>query len=238
VIAQESIERIKESADIVGIIGEYVNLKRTGSDFRGPCPFHQGTGRNFSVVPKKQLYHCFVCHESGDVFTFLTKRLGVDWPTAVRMVADKSGIEVVETESRRTPEEKDERVPFWEVNGAAAEYFRKILWEDDLGRDARAYLEQRGITRELADKVGLGFAPREIGLMRTHLNTLGFENDRLTAAGLLVIPEESSEPRPRFRGRLIFPIYDIAGRVAGFGGRLLGPGEPKYLNSPESPTFN
>lgn len=237
-IPDETVERVREAADIVGVIGEYVDLKRQGADFRGPCPFHQGTHRNFSVSPRKQMYYCFVCHAGGDVFNFLTKRLGVDWPTAVRMVAEKSGIEVVETRSRRDADEKDEREPFWEVNGAAAEYFRRILWEDDLGRDARAYLEERSVSRELADRVGLGFAPREIGLMRAHLNTLGFEDARLAESGLLVTPEGASEPRPRFRGRLIFPIYDVSNRVVGFGGRLLAPGEPKYLNSPESTIFS
>jgi DNA primase len=236
-IPDETVERVRESADIVGVIGEYVELKRQGTDYRGPCPFHQGTHRNFSVSPKKAMYYCFVCHEGGDVFNFLTKRLGVDWPTAVRMVAEKSGIEVVETQSRR-PEQKDDRDPLWEVNGAAADYFRRMLWEDDLGRDARAYLEEREIPRELADRVGLGFAPREIGLMRTYLSTLGFDDERMTAAGLLVVPEEGTEPRPRFRGRLIFPIYDLSSRVVGFGGRLLGPGEPKYLNSAESAIFS
>src|SRR5438445_156710 len=123
VIPDETVERVRESADIVAVIGEYVELKRQGTDYRGPCPFHQGTHRNFSVSPKKAMYYCFVCHEGGDVFNFLTKRLGVDWPTAVKMVAEKSGIEVVETQSRRA-EQKDERDPLWEVNGAAAEYFR------------------------------------------------------------------------------------------------------------------
>jgi DNA primase len=236
-IPDETVERVRESADIVAVIGEYVELKRQGSDFRGPCPFHQGTHRNFSVSPKKAMYYCFVCHEGGDVFNFLTKRLGVDWPTAVRMVAEKSGIEVVETQGRRA-EQKDDREPIWEINGAAAEYFRRILWEDDLGRDARAYLESRAISRELADRVGLGFAPREIGLLRAYLSTLGFDDARMVESGLVVSPEEGTEPRPRFRGRLIFPIYDLASRVVGFGGRLLGPGEPKYLNSPESPTFS
>ena len=236
-IPDETVERVRESADIVAVIGEYVELKRQGTDFRGPCPFHQGTHRNFSVSPKKAMYYCFVCHEGGDVFNFLTKRLGVDWPTAVKMVAEKSGIEVVETQSRRV-DQKDDRDPLWEVNGAAADYFRRMLWEDDLGRDARAYLDERGVSRELADRVGLGFAPREIGLMRTHLATLGFDDDRMTQAGLLVVPEEGTEPRPRFRGRLIFPIYDLSSRIVGFGGRLLGPGEPKYLNSAESPIFS
>jgi DNA primase len=238
VIPDETVERVRDSADIVGVIGEYVELKRQGTDYRGPCPFHQGTHRNFSVSPRKGIYYCFVCHEGGDVFSFLTKRLGVDWPTAVRMVAEKSGIEVVETSSRRTADEKDDREPFWEVNGAAAEYFRRMLWEDELGRDARAYLAERGIARELADRVGIGFAPREIGLMRASLNTLGFDDARMTEVGLLTTPDGATEPRPRFRGRLIFPIYDVQSRVVGFGGRLLGPGEPKYLNSPESPIFS
>jgi DNA primase len=237
VIPDETVERVRETADIVGVIGEYVELKRQGADYRGPCPFHQGTHRNFSVSPKKQMYYCFVCHEGGDVFNFLTKRLGVDWPTAVKMVAEKSGVEVVETRSRRDTEVKDDREPFWEVHGAAAEYFTRLLWDDDLGSDARAYLAERDVSRELADRVGLGFAPREIGLMRSHLNTLGFDDERLTQAGLLVTPEGATEPRPRFRGRLMFPIYDVYSHVVGFGGRLLGPGEPKYLNSPESPVF-
>ena len=236
-IPDETVERVRESADIVAVIGEYVELKRQGTDYRGPCPFHQGTHRNFSVSPKKAMYYCFVCHEGGDVFNFLTKRLGVDWPTAVKMVAEKSGIEVVETQSRHT-DEKDTREPLWEVNGAAADYFRRTLWEDDLGSSARAYVEERGVNRELADKVGLGFAPREIGLMRAYLNTLGFDDERLVEVGLLHTPEGTTEPRPRFRDRLIFPIYDVSSRVVGFGGRLLGPGEPKYLNSAESPVFS
>ncbi|MDB4892968.1 MAG: primase [Gemmatimonadetes bacterium] len=236
-IPDETVERVRESADIVGVIGEYVDLKRQGSDFRGPCPFHQGTGRNFSVSPKKMMYHCFVCGEKGNVFTYLMKRLGVDFPTAVKMVGEKSGIEVIETKSGRA-DEKDTREPLWEVNGAAVEYFRQTLWEDDLGLNARKYLEEREISRELAEKVGIGFAPREIGLMRAYLNTLGFDDERLIESGLLHLPEGSTEPRPRFRDRLIFPIYDVSGRVVGFGGRLLGPGEPKYLNSAESPVFS
>ena len=236
-ISDETVERVRETADIVGVIGEYVELKRQGTDYRGPCPFHQGTHRNFSVSPKKQMYYCFVCHEGGDVFNFLTKRLGVDWPTAVRMVAEKSGIEVVETAARRT-EEKDSREPFWEANGAAAEYFRETLWNEEVAAEARAYLVERDVSRELADRVGLGYAPREIGSMRGRLNALGFDDARLIECGLLVMPDGASDPRPRFRGRLMFPIYDVQSHIVGFGGRILGPGEPKYLNSPESPVFS
>jgi DNA primase len=236
VIPDEVVEQVRDSADIVQIVGEYVNLKRQGTDFRGPCPFHQGTHRNFSVSPKKRMYYCFVCHEGGDVFHFLQKRLGVEWPAAVKMVGEKSGIEVREVDTRR--EGPDPREPLWEVNATAAGYYQKILWDDPLGAQARDYLTQRDISREVADQFNIGFAPREIGLLRNYMGTLGFDETRLAAAGLLVQGEDGSEPRPRFRGRLMFPILDSMGRTIGFGGRLLGPGEPKYLNSPESPVFS
>jgi len=235
-IPDEVVEQVRDSADIVQIIGEYVNLKRQGTDFRGPCPFHQGTHRNFSVSPKKHMYYCFVCHEGGDVFHFLQKRLGVEWPAAVKMVGEKSGIEVREVQSRR--EGPDPREPLWEVNATAAAYFQKILWDDPLGEQARDYLGQRDISREVADQFGIGFAPREIGLLRNYMNTLGFDGPRLVDAGLLVQGEDGSEPRPRFRGRLMFPILDSAGRNIGFGGRLIAAGEPKYLNSPDTAAFS
>ncbi|HXG70350.1 MAG TPA: DNA primase [Gemmatimonadaceae bacterium] len=235
-IPDEVVEQVRDAADIVQIIGEYVNLKRQGSDFRGPCPFHQGTHPNFSVSPKRRMYYCFVCHESGDVFKFFQKRIGLEYPAAIKLVGEKAGIEVREVDTRR--EGPDPREPLWEINATAAGYFQKILWDDPLGATARDYLAQRGISRETADQFGIGFAPREIGLMRSYLNTMGFDDARLIDAGLLVKGEEGIEPRPRFRARLIFPILDLMSRHVGFGGRLLGPGEPKYLNSPESAVFS
>jgi DNA primase len=236
VIPDEVVDQVRDAADIVQVIGEYVNLKRVGTDFRGPCPFHQGTHRNFSVSPNKRMYYCFVCKEGGDVFRFLQKRLGVDWPDAVKMVGERSGIEVREVDTRR--EGPDPREPLWEVNATAAAYFQKILWDDPLGAHARDYLAQRDISREVADQFGIGFAPREIGLLRNYMATLGFDEPRLASAGLTVQGEDGSEPRPRFRGRLMFPILDSVGRHIGFGGRIIGPGEPKYLNSPESVAFS
>jgi DNA primase len=236
VIPDETIEQIREAADIVGIIGEYVQLKKTGADYRGPCPFHQGTRRNFSVSPAKRMYHCFVCNESGDVFKFLTKRLGVEWPEAVKIVGEKTGIEVRDTQARR--EGPDPREPFWELNSTASAYFRQMLWDDATGSAARQYLTERELSRDVAEEFGLGFAPREIGLMRTYLNRLGFDDARLLEAGLLTKSDQDTEPRPRFRNRLIFPILDVPGRNVAFGGRLIGPGDVKYLNSPDTPVFS
>ena len=120
----------------------------------------------------------------------------------------------------------------------ASAWFSKMLWEHDLGRGAREYLAGRKITREVADKFGIGFAPHEIGLLRGYLNGIGFNDDRLLEVGLLVKRDDLEEPRPRFRDRLIFPILDASGHTVGFGGRLLGPGEPKYLNSAENAIYS
>ncbi len=234
-IPDEVVDQVAEAADIVAIIGEHVRLKKMGGVFRGPCPFHQGTNNNFSVVPKGG-YKCFVCGEKGSVFTFLQKRLGLSFIEAVKYVGEKSGIEVKETERKR--EGPDPREPLWELNATAASWFREMLWDNALGQQARDYLAKRNVSRETADKFGMGFAPREIGLLRSYMSGLGFNDERLLAVGLLVKREEQDEPRPRFRDRLIFPILDPSGHTVGFGGRLIGPGEPKYLNSAETAAFS
>ncbi len=234
-IPDEVVDQVSQAADIVAIIGEHVRLKKMGSVYRGPCPFHQGTNNNFSVQPKGG-YTCFVCGEKGSVFTFVQKRLGLSFVEAVKYVGEKSGIEVREVERRR--EGPDPREPLWELNATVAAWFREMLWENDIGKPARDYLERRAVSRQTADRFGLGFAPRELGLMRAYLNGLGFTDERLLDIGLLVRREEQDEPRPRFRDRLIFPILDAYAHTVGFGGRLLGLGEPKYLNSAESDVFS
>jgi DNA primase len=236
VIPDEVVERVRESADAVAIIGEQVKLRRVGNSFRGPCPFHQGKNPNFAVNPRTGFYHCFKCNESGDVITFVRKRMGLDFVEAVKFVGARSGIEVRDVPVRR--EGPDPREPLWEVVGAAAELFTKMLWDGAAGAEAREYLAARRVARDVADRFGVGFAPREGDTLRTHLTTLGFDEARQFEAGLLVRrDEQGGDVRPRFRGRLMFPIYDVQGRAVGFGGRVLGQGEPKYLNSPESPIF-
>lgn len=235
-IPDEVVDEVRQAADIVQLIGEYVDLRRTGADYRGPCPFHQGKHRNFSVSPKRERYYCFVCHEGGDIFDFARKRLGLDFVDAVKHVGQRFGVDVRENQTRR--QEPDERERLWEANAVAADWFRIRLWEDEVGREARSYLESREMPREAAEQFGLGFAPRDADSLIAHLHTLGFTDDVLLDAGLLFRREEDEEVRPRFRGRLIFPILDASGRHVGFGGRLIGPGEPKYLNSPESRVYS
>lgn len=234
-IPDEIIERVRDSADIVQLVGEHVELKRTGSDYRGPCPFHGGTNRNFSVVPKKQLYHCFVCHESGDVFTFFMKRFGLDYPTAVREIAGRVGIVVPEDARDAGP---DPNEPYYSALGIAAEWFARRLREAPDAQAARAYLAGRGIADEVRDQFGLGYAPSGRDEFLKAMHALGLEDEVLVAAGLALKRAESGAIAPRFWGRLLFPIADVRGRVVGFGGRILGEGEPKYLNSPESAVFH
>ena len=234
-IPDEVVDRVRDEADIVEIIGEFVKLKRVGTSFRGPCPFHHGKHDNFSVLPRGT-FMCFVCGEKGNVFSFVQKHLGLDFVEAVKFVGNKIGVEVREVS--RQQEGPDPREPLYEVNAAAAEFFRRQLWEESGGAVARNYLQGRDLDREAAERFMLGFAPRDGAPLREHLQTLGFDDERQHAAGILVRREGSDELRVRFRQRLMFPIYDLRERVVGFGGRVLGEGEPKYLNSSESEIFS
>ena len=235
-IPQETIERIRDASDLVALIGETVKLRRVGSDFRGPCPFHGGKNPNFSVSTRTNMYHCFKCGESGDVFTFLQKHGGMDWPTSVRAAADRAGIVIVETRGSRE-DARDAREPVWALLGAAAELFRETLWSPD-GAAPQAYLAARGLDRVACDRFEIGFAPNDADVLRSRLGALGYNEMQLLDAGLLVKREDDGKVRARFRGRVMFPIFDAAGHPVGFGGRLIGPGEPKYLNSSDSPVFS
>ena len=232
-IPEETVDQVRESADLVGLIGEAVELKRTGSDYRGPCPFHGGTHRNFAVIPKKNRYYCFVCHASGDVFSWLMKRFGMDYPTAVREAARRAGIVIPETPGRSGP---DPRESLFEAVAVAQDWFTRQLLESPDAADARAYLEAREIPLDTAGEHGLGYAPAGRAFL-TAMKELGLEDKVLLEAGLTA-QRDDGKVVPRFRARLLFPIHDLRGRAVGFGGRLLVPGEPKYLNSPESPIFH
>jgi DNA primase len=232
-IPDDVIEQVRESADIVGIIGEHVELKRTGTDFRGPCPFHGGTHRNFAVIPRKGMFYCFVCHAGGDVFTFFMKKLGMDYPTAVREVARRVGITIPE----RGPSGPDPRDPLYSAVAAAADWFARQLRESPEAEVARQYLASRHFELDTLLPLGMGYAPRGGSAFLDAMKGLGLRDEVLLEAGLLAKREDGSVV-PRFRGRLLFPIHDLRARVVAFGGRILGDGEPKYLNSPDTPIFH
>ncbi len=231
-IPDDVIEQVREAADLVGIIAEHVELKRSGSDFRGPCPFHGGTHRNFAVIPKKGMYYCFVCHSAGDVFTFFMKKLGMDYPTAVREVARRVGIAIPE----RGATGPDPREPLFGAAAAAADWFTRQLGESAEAEVARQYLASRQLELDSVLPLGLGYAPRGKGFLEA-MQGLGIADAVLLEAGLVGKREDASLA-PRFRGRLLFPIHDLRGRVVAFGGRILEEGEPKYLNSPDTPIFH
>ncbi|MBM4186522.1 MAG: DNA primase [Gemmatimonadetes bacterium] len=233
-IPDDVIEQVRDAADLVELIGESVQLKRTGADWRGPCPFHGGTHRNFAVVPKKGLYYCYVCHAAGDAFTYLMKRYGMDYPTAVREVARRVGITIPDRAAAR--ESPDPREHLFSAMAVAQEWFATRLREAPDANQARAYLESRELPLPVAAELGLGFAPIDKSFP-VAMAALGLEESVLIDVGLLVVREDGTVA-PRFRGRLLFPIRDLRGRVVAFGGRSLGRAEPKYLNSPESPIFH
>ena len=232
-IPDDVIEQVRETADIVGIIGEHVELKRTGTDFRGPCPFHGGTHRNFAVIPRKGMFYCFVCHAGGDVFTFFMKKFGMDYPTSVREVARRVGIPIPE----RGPSGPDPRDPLYGAVAAAADWFARQLRESPEAEVARQYLASRHFELDTLLPLGLGYAPRGGSAFLDAMKGLGLRDEVLLEAGLLAKREDGTVV-PRFRGRLLFPIHDLRARVVAFGGRILGEGEPKYLNSPDTPIFH
>ena len=232
-IPDEIIEQVRDSTDLVGVIGETVELKRMGADYRGPCPFHGGTHRNFAVIPKKNLYYCYVCHAAGDVFSYFMKRFGMDYPTAVREVARRAGIVIPEKTNRDGP---DPHEPLYSAVSLAQDWFARQLVELPEADGARKYLAGRGLDMETVQPLGLGYAP--IGNVFTQAMAKHQIPEAVLLEAGLLHKRDDGKISPRFRGRLLFPIHNLRGRVVGFGGRILREGEPKYLNSPESPIFH
>ena len=234
-VSDHLVEEIRARAEIVEIVSEFVSLKRSGKGYRGPCPLHGGDGPNFAVDPDRELFKCFVCDEGGDVFGFLMKHLGLEFPEAVRQVGVRVGIEVPEHDDRR----EDPYAPLRGALAFAAEWYATVLTEPK-GERAREYLLHRGVSLEDAAQYGVGFAPDEWRGLRDAAIAQGFDEKLLLEIGLLGTSDRSAEPYDRFRGRLMFTIQDLRERPIAFGGRILDPDSdaPKYLNSPESPVFH
>lgn len=235
-IGDAVVEEVRARADLVDIVGEYTSLKRVGKSVRGPCPLHDGDDPNFSIDPNRQIFKCFVCGEGGDVFSFVMKHLGMDFPEAVRHVAKRVGVEVEEDDGG----DEDPHAGVREALAFAAEWFTRNLVEGEEGEAGRRYLADRDLELEQAASYGLGFAPDAWRRLRSAAGKHGFEDDTLMEAGLLSTSENADEPYDRFRNRLIFAIHDTRDRPIGFGGRTLSADDevPKYINSPDSPVFH
>jgi DNA primase len=231
-------EKVKQQADIVRVVGEYVRLKKTGQNFTGLCPFHQEKTPSFAVHPVRQIYHCFGCGAGGDVFKFVMELEKCPFPEAVRAVAEKCGIPIPRPRER-SPEERHEsqqRSALVEMHRDTAAFFTRQLEQASEGKVASAYLEDRGLDRAAITRFGLGFAPSSGDALVRHLKSK--YSEKLLEPSGLVSRDSNGRFYDRFRRRIMFPIANDAGKIVAFGGRAMGDDQPKYLNSPETPIYS
>ena len=232
-------DRVKQQADIVRVIGEYVQLKKAGQNYRGLCPFHSEKSPSFNVHPVRQIYHCFGCQVGGDVFKFVMEMEKVQFPESIRIVAEKCGI-AVPAPRDRSPEERredHERTLLIEMHKVAQSFFTKNLENTPEGKVARAYLEDRGLTKDVIEQFGIGYAPSGGDILLRQLKTK-YPDKLLVESGLISRDQNSARLFDRFRRRITFPIANESGKIVAFGCRALGDDMPKYLNSPETPIYS
>ena len=233
----EVIEEVRSSNNIVDIIGGYVRLQKKGSSYFGLCPFHNEKSPSFSVSPNKQMYYCFGCGAGGNVFTFIMEYENQTFPEAVKILADRAGIALPEAElTEEQKRERNKRQLLLEINKTAANYFYYLL-NGDQGQQAREYLENRRMSKETQIQFGLGYASKYSNDLYLYLKKKGYQDQILKETGLLTYDEKRGA-HDKFWNRVMFPIMDVNNRVIGFGGRVMGDGTPKYLNSPETMLFD
>lgn len=230
-IPKDKIEEVRERASIVQVISDYVPLNRRGANHIGLCPFHSEKTPSFSVSEEKKIFYCFGCNATGNVITFLMKKEGMSFPEAVMSLASRFGV-LIPKETKGPPDKREE---IYSALKLSADFFYKELRAAS-GKAARDYFKGRGFGEETANEFRVGLAPDKWDGLGSFLKAKGVSAEAALKAGVL-IKKERGGAYDRFRGRLIFPIIDVKGRTIGFGGRILGGGEPKYLNSPESPVF-
>ena len=228
------LEEIRARVDIVDLVGQFVNLKRAGENWKGLCPFHAEKTPSFMVHPKKGIFHCFGCGVGGDAFGFLMRQDRLQFPEAVRVLAERAGV-ALPTE-RRT-EVDGQREALFKTMAQASEFYQDALWNRPEGEGARRYLDSRGIAPEMARRFVLGYAPEGWDHLLGFMKGRGVTEEQLVQVGLVLPRQTGSGFYDRFRGRLLFPIKDGQGRVVAFGGRAMGTEDPKYLNSPETPLY-
>ncbi len=228
------LDELRARTTLSTLVGRSVKLVRAGREFKACCPFHNEKTASFYVNDEKGFYHCFGCQAHGDAIRWLTDQRGLAFMDAVKELAESAGM-AVPAPDPRSQERAERAAGLYEVMEAAATWFAEQL-DGAEGAAARDYLQQRGVNAETRKRFGFGLAPDSRGKLKVALKKFG--NDKLVEAGLLIKPEEDKEPYDRFRGRLMFPIRDARGRCLAFSGRILGQGEPKYLNSPDTPLFD
>lgn len=234
---QEVIEEVRTRNDIVDVISGYVRLQKKGASYFGLCPFHNEKSPSFSVSGSKQMYYCFGCGAGGNVITFLQQYENATFPEAVKMLADRAGIKLPEPEySEEAKQRENRRAKLLAVNKEAAKYFYYQLRAKQ-GEQGLTYLKKRQLSDETIHKFGLGFANKTSDDLTKYLKGKGFSEDLIREAGLATFDERYGL-HDKFWNRVIFPIQDVNHRVIGFGGRVMGDGTPKYLNSPETPVFD
>ena len=235
--SEELIEEVRAQNDIVDVIGSYVRIQKKGNTYFGLCPFHNEKTGSFSVSPHKQIYHCFGCGAGGNVFTFLMQYEGFTFSEAMQTLADKVGITLPTHElSAGQKKEADKRARLLEIHKETAKYFYQLL-RSSHGANAYKYFEKRGLTKEIMQKFGLGYSDQYSDDLYRYLRSKGYEDEILKESGLITY-DEARGPRDKFWNRAMFPIMDAQNHVIGFGGRVMGDGEPKYLNSPETRIFD
>lgn len=233
---EEVIEEVRTRNDIVDIISGYVKLQKKGSNYFGLCPFHHEKSPSFSVSQSKQMYHCFGCGVSGNVFTFVMEYENYTFREAVELLADRSGVKLPKMEySKEAKAQADLRAALLEINKMAANYFYYQLKQLQ-GQQGCQYLMGRGLTEQTIRRFGLGYSNKTSNDLYQFLRSKGYEDSILKETGLVTIEERGA--RDKFWNRVMFPIMDVNNRVIGFGGRVMGDGEPKYLNSPETKLFD
>jgi len=229
---------IKQKLDIVDVISQYIQLSKSGRNFKANCPFHDEKTASFFVFPEKQSWHCFgACGTGGDIFTFVMRKEGLDFGQVLRLLADKAGITLSSKTELRSKEDTARQNRLLKLNEVAAEYFHYLLLHEPEAISARQYADKRGLSSRTIKDFQLGFAPNKWDGLMNYLAKSGYAAEEQLAVGL-IISRDTGGYYDRFRNRLIFPIRDIKGRVAGFGGRAVDDSMPKYLNSPQTILFD
>ncbi len=230
------IDEVKQKTDIAEIIGQYATLKKAGKNLTALCPFHSEKHPSFFVYPEQQSWHCFgACNTGGDVLSFIMRKESMDFGEALRLLADRVGV-VLPSRAERD-DKKEEKEEYYKVNEAAALYYNNLLINSPGAEKARAYVENRGFSNQTVSDFQLGFSLDRWEELKKYLADKGYSEETMLAAGLL-IQTDDGKTHDRFRGKLMFPIRDSRGRTIGFGARVLDDSLPKYVNSPQTPTFD